>query len=129
MCAPVRVTDHHGWAHLPKPDTAADAPPQVRIVPQANGVSAGPGDRHARDHRGAQGVSTRYLLSFKINQQHCETLALPTHADHGQKSVLQKKGCCSARCAPAHHLSLAHHTVEGIPTITSGRMLWAQGSG
>ena len=34
MCAPVRVADHHGWAHLPKPDTAADAPPQVRIVPQ-----------------------------------------------------------------------------------------------
>ena len=110
MCAPVRVTDHHGWAHLPKPDTAADAPPQVRIVPQANGVSAGPGDRHARDHRGAQGVSTRYLLSFQINQQHCETLALPTHADHGQKSVA-KKGvllCALRACAPP--LSRAPHS-------------------
>ena len=88
------------------------------------------GDRLARDHRGAQGVSTRYLLSFKINQQHCETLALPTHADHGQKERCKNKGVCSALCSrPAHHLSRAHHTVEGIPTITSGRMLWAQGSG
>ena len=87
-------------------------------------------DRLARDHRGAQGVSTRYLLSFKINQQHCETLALPTHADHGQKERCKNKGVCSALCSrPAHHLSRAHHTVEGIPTITSGRMLWAQGSG